>query len=77
VRNPLNSNDVNGNTMAWMADKDRENTASHEDTYTCPCGNVVPEEEWIAELQICMECAEIQFGIYDSIDKVLNQREDR
>jgi hypothetical protein len=35
-RNPLNDSDVDGNTMAWMADKDRE---------SCGCGGCGCEDE--------------------------------
>lgn len=43
--------------MAFMADQDRENTASHKDQYRCVCCNeVVLSEEFSQEYKICREC---------------------
>lgn len=58
MRNPLNSSEVSGNSVAYLADQDRGNTASHKDMYKCDCGLVVPEKEWDLNKKNCFLCAE-------------------
>jgi len=67
MRNPLNDSDVDGNTMAWMADQKRENTPRYEDQYFCQgCGKPLVEDD--ANEEYCAEC---------QIDRAENIMEDR
>lgn len=51
-------NNYEGNSMAWMAEQDLENTASHQDQYLCTCGLMVPTGMWNKGKKCCVYCAE-------------------
>lgn len=55
--NPLNSQEVDGNSMAWLADRIREEGISHEDHYLCcECRTIVKESQWDMNKKLCLEC---------------------
>lgn len=71
MNNPLSSPTVNGNSMAFMSEQDREGALSHEDQYECPsCQEIVQDHEFIHELKVCRQCWEEKHGAgYISIDE--------
>lgn len=78
MRNPLNDSDVNGNTMAFMADQDRENAPSYQDQYRCDCGELIEEHEFIHELKMCQTCyGEHYRHSYISADQAEHVKGDR
>lgn len=57
MHTPLNDRFVDANTTSWMADNDRENTASHQDQHKCQCcSELVHGEDFSQEYKICREC---------------------
>lgn len=74
--NPLNSTFVDSNSMAFMADQNREKALSHEDQYKCPsCQEIVEEHEFIHELAVCKQCFEDKHGSsFISIDEAQAKR---
>lgn len=59
ARNPLNDSDVDGNTIAWMADSDRSSKDYEEQEHTCnQCGEVLTDKEVQNWGDICADCRE-------------------
>lgn len=59
MRNPLNDNDISGNTMAYISQESRENTSSHEDTYSCSnCGDIISTNQHDEHQGLCPDCEE-------------------
>lgn len=57
--NHLNDSDVDGNTMAWMNDKKRDEGIEHEDRYICrSCSAFVLERNFNHKFKVCNECLE-------------------
>ena len=53
LRNPLNENDVNGNTMAWMSDESYYIRKAH----ICPDRKEeISEDEWNDKRGKCYDC---------------------
>jgi Zn finger protein HypA/HybF involved in hydrogenase expression len=54
MKNPLNDRDVNGNTIAWMADQEYNH---QEEEWLCPqCKKYVTYDEFNHKTNMCYSC---------------------
>lgn len=57
-RNPLKSNEIDGNTLNISYDR-----INYKDHYECSgCKEIVEEYDWIEEFKVCRQCWEDKHG---------------